>query len=71
MNEKYTDYELSPSYKEEPCEFKVYVIKSYIEAGFSTSTDIIGYFSTKQKAIDYINSHNIRGQILIRPIHVK
>ena len=71
MNEKYTDYELSSLYKKEPCEFKVYAIESYTEAGFSEKTNIIGYFSTKRKAIDYLNSHNIEGQIFIRPIHVK
>ena len=52
-------------------EFKVYVLESYTEAGFSSRAEVIGYFSTKEKAIDYLNSNTVKGQVSIYPIFVK
>lgn len=72
---EFSDVESSMFYEEpnEPYKFKIYMVEDFIEAGFSCRTNILGYFENKQKAIDFINSDEIKyeGQLSISPLHVR
>ena len=74
MNKDFLDYESHWFYSTkipESYEFKIYLLEGTEETGHSSRTINYGYFSTKDKAINYLNNHQVVAQVTIKPIYVK